>query len=401
MTHATLYRRTLASATLGLLALGLAACGSSGGTSTGGNSASGDYQWGVNAEISGPLAFYGDTIRDGVKAYVDQVNSQGGINGHKINLTILDNAADAARVATNQTQLITSDKVNAVFGNTLSTNCAAATPISERYKVPVSCLSVDQQSPYVYSFGPTNVSAATPAISAAKQISGGAAPKLAVLYPNTGTSIGWYESVKAKAGSDIVVAQKFELTATDFSSLVSKVVAAKPDVILISGTGPNFVAILKGVRAAKLNAPFVWIDGTANLAAIETLSDPGVYAFAAYSLAPATGATGVAKDYVDAITPFVKTVTDTSLANGNSAVAYLGARAFGTALQKCGYPCSGEQLNKQLSNLTVDMSPMEPNYGYSDANGHFPLPNWYLYQVKQGGVYTPKGSFPADNVAAK
>lgn len=77
------------------------------------------YRWGINAKLSGPLALYGETIRDRVKACVEDVNANGGINGHKIKLTVLNNPADAARATTNAAQLSTSSKVNAMFGPAL------------------------------------------------------------------------------------------------------------------------------------------------------------------------------------------------------------------------------------------------------------------------------------------
>lgn len=395
--HASSHRKILA-ITLGVLAIAATGCG---GSSSSSGDAGGTYNWGINAEISGSLAFYGDSIRDGVKAYVDQVNAAGGIAGHKINLTILDNAGDSARAATNQTQLATSS-VDAIFGNTLSSNCAAAAPISQRYKVPESCLSVDKPGDYVYSFGPNNIQAAGPVLAAAKQLVPGGTPKVASAYVNTLTAIGMGKAIKAQASSagvDLVADEQINIAGTDFSSTISKIVSAKPDVIVLSGTGPNFLAIMKGVRAAHLDSKFIWVDGTSNLSQVQDVDDPNIYAFAAYNLVDPNTATGVAKQYVDAVSPSLKTVDNASLATGNTAVAYLGAAAFGQALKECGYPCSGQQLNAKLANLKADLSPMEPSYSYSDGN-HFPFPKWYLYQVKKGGVYTPVGSFKTDPAPA-
>jgi hypothetical protein len=110
----------------------LAACSSSGGPGGGssdGGSSSGTYTWGINAELSGPLSFYGDGIVSGVKAYAETVNARGGINGHKINVVQLDNQGDQATSAANETQLATADKAVAIFGAVLSTDCAGMLPI--------------------------------------------------------------------------------------------------------------------------------------------------------------------------------------------------------------------------------------------------------------------------------
>ena len=81
------------------------------------------------------------------------MNAAGGINGHEIKLTQLDNAGDSSKSSANATQLITANGVNAIFGQTLSSNCSAAQPIDDRYQVPIACFSVAQKDPYVFSMG--------------------------------------------------------------------------------------------------------------------------------------------------------------------------------------------------------------------------------------------------------
>src|SRR5215471_4871043 len=179
--------------------LALAACSSntpSSSTDTGGT-----YKWGLDVELSGSVAFYGQSIADGVNAYVDQVNASGGINGHKIEVTSLDSGGDQARAAANATQLATVNQVNAIFGNTLSANCTSATPVAERNKIPMACLSVAAASPYVFSLGPDNTRAADALFSSAKKVSGKANPKVAFVYLNTLTDIALSKTVASKASA--------------------------------------------------------------------------------------------------------------------------------------------------------------------------------------------------------
>src|SRR5215813_548193 len=92
--------------------LALAACGTSNNNTT--TDTGGTYKWGLDVELSGALSFYGQSIADGVKAYVEEVNAKGGINGHQIELTSLDDAGDQSRAAANATQLATVNNVNAI-----------------------------------------------------------------------------------------------------------------------------------------------------------------------------------------------------------------------------------------------------------------------------------------------
>jgi branched-chain amino acid transport system substrate-binding protein len=377
--------RTLA--VLACVALSVAACSSSGSSGGGGSPGSssskgGAYNWGINGENSGPLAYYGLSLTAGIKAYVDHVNAAGGINGHKIDLTVLDNAGEQSEAATNATQLATTTNVDAMFGGVLSSDCSAATPVAVRYKVPVGCLSVDQDSPYVYSLGAANQTAASPLFVAAKKVTGKSNPKAAFVYINTLTDIALAKSMgpaAKSAGVDLVTSQELDIAATDVSGAVTKVVDSHPDVMIITHTGPGMLMVLKGIRAAGLNVPVVWLDGTGNLPTLATSTDQNVYPMD-ITLVPTPDSTGqAAKDYVAGISPTIKgTPTTMTLNSGEALPAYATAQLFGAALKKCGYPCSGAQLNSALQSAQIQLPGIiSGNFGYTASN-HYPYTNWYL-----------------------
>jgi branched-chain amino acid transport system substrate-binding protein len=409
----------LALSALAATALALAGCGggssgvgagSSPSTSSGASSPSstssstgtsgssgGAYNWGVDSENSGQLAYYGGTITAGVKAYVDQVNAAGGINGHKITLTVLDSAGDSSRTATNATQLATSDKVDAIFGNTLSSDCSAATPVVVRYKVPMACLSVDQNSPFVYGLGAGDASGASALLAGAKKTTGKSNPKVALVYINTLTDEAMAKamvSAAKSAGADLVTSQEANIAATDVSDQVSKVVASHPDALLISDTGPGMLMVLKGIRAAGLNIPVVWLDGTGNLPTLATSTDKGVYPLDV-TLVPTPTSTGsAAQSFVKGFGATIKGSPTTITLNAGEAVpGYVTAQVFGAALKSCGFPCSGAQLQTQLDKTQIPLPGLvKGNFGYT-ATQHYPYATWYLlHQV--GTKITLDGSFP-------
>ena len=57
------------------------------------------------------------TIPTAEKAYFDYVNDQGGVNGRKINFTILDDAYDPSKTVPLTQQLVEQTKVFAVYGS--------------------------------------------------------------------------------------------------------------------------------------------------------------------------------------------------------------------------------------------------------------------------------------------
>jgi ABC-type branched-subunit amino acid transport system substrate-binding protein len=362
--------------------LALAACSNSKSPSPG--DTGGSYNWGIDAELSGALSYYGASLGAGVQAYVDQANANGGVNGHQITLTQLDDAGDASRAAANATQLATANNVDAIFGHTLSANCSAAQPVIERYKIPMACLSIAQSSPWLFGLGPDNSVAAQPLFDTAKKVSNLSNPKVALVYLNTLTDEALAKDAGTKAaaaGVNLVTSQEIDLSASDSSNQVAQVVAAAPDVILISHTGPGFLGFLKSVRAAGLQVPIVWLDGTSAIGTLAQSTDQGVYAFSIWQLAdPASTESGV-KDFVAAITPQLKNgVTVATLNAGEYVTGYLTARAFGDALKTCGYPCSGENLRGQLEKVNLTVPGLVPSFTYT-ADSHYPFKGWYVYHV--------------------
>lgn len=387
-THGTRAKAILASLAV---AATVAACG--GGDGGEGGDAGESYKWGINAELSGSVSFYGESLQAGVQAYVDQVNAGGGIDGHKIEVTALDNAGDSSRSATNATQLATSSEINAMFGFVLSANCSAATSVVERYKVPLACLSVAEGSDYVYNLGPNSTRMAGALLGAAKEVSGKDNPKAALVHLNTLTVLALADAVQEQAddaGVDLVTSQQLDLAATDVSPQVAKVVAAKPDVVIVSNFGPGFLAVLKAVRAAGLDVPVIWADGTGNLTSLEESTDENVYAMTAYELVDPDNATGAAADYIEAISPTLDEVTPVTLNAGYTAMGYVTASAYGQALEACGYPCPGEDLRKALDAEEFDLEGLVSGFSYED--GHYPYLDWYLYQVV-GPKYEKVGTF--------
>lgn len=383
--------------TIVLAALLVTACSSGGGSDdSGGGEAEGPYVIGVNAELSGPLEFYGGTIADGVQAWADQVNAAGGIDGHEVEIVALDTAGDAARAATNTTQLATSNKVVGIIGHTLSANCSASTPNAERYKIPMACLSVAEPNEWVFSLGPYNPSAASAAISAGVDLSGKDDPRIAVATTTNVTGTLFAEGTTAAAedqGVEIAATVPFDLTAADLSAATSQLIGSDPDVIVITGTGTNFVNFQRGIRAAGVDVPLVWIDGQGNLGTVADINDPATYAFTVMALPDLDAPEGVAEGFVDAITPLLDTPSVGGLMQGGYAVGYLTATAWGQALEECGYPCTGADLQPLLTKLDTDLSPLVPSFTY-DNSLHYPYAEWFLFQVQNGGVYETVGSYP-------
>ena len=84
---------------------------------------------GVNLELSGNVASYGQSMLEGVELAVEEINKEG-IDGKKIELVTVDNKSEAAEATSAAIKLISQDQVVSHYwgGNkwrykSTSTNC--------------------------------------------------------------------------------------------------------------------------------------------------------------------------------------------------------------------------------------------------------------------------------------
>jgi len=95
------------------------------------------YLIGVSGAMTGPVAAGYAPIVETMKAYLDHVNSKGGVNGKPVRLVILDDQAQPSRAATNAKKLVEQDKVLLLVNNSLSSTYAPMVAESKRAGVPL------------------------------------------------------------------------------------------------------------------------------------------------------------------------------------------------------------------------------------------------------------------------
>jgi branched-chain amino acid transport system substrate-binding protein len=133
-----------------LLALVFAACGGkddNGGSSSSKPSASGKDQLpavikiGATSEKTGPVPILGNESK-GYQAAVKYINAHGGVLGHKLQVTVHDNAGNPAR-AVADVRSYAQQGYKLIVGGAFGPDCAAEAPISAREDVIVFCGSTD------------------------------------------------------------------------------------------------------------------------------------------------------------------------------------------------------------------------------------------------------------------
>jgi len=92
---------------------------------------------GQSAPLSGPAADIGRDIRDGALAYFAKVNSNGGVNGKKVEMITLDDVNDRKRAGANAKSLIEEKKVSVLYGFASATLSMDAIPLAEANNMAV------------------------------------------------------------------------------------------------------------------------------------------------------------------------------------------------------------------------------------------------------------------------
>jgi len=92
---------------------------------------------GINYELSGEAATYGQSSAEGIELAIEQINAAGGINGKKIKPIKYDTMSDPAEATTLATKLKTQDKVLVVLGPATSGSFMAQIPVANDNKIPV------------------------------------------------------------------------------------------------------------------------------------------------------------------------------------------------------------------------------------------------------------------------
>jgi branched-chain amino acid transport system substrate-binding protein len=260
-------RRLITCAAVGLVsAAALSACGSS--ASSGSSGASSPYRVLALIALSGPTALDGKAEEVGVKAAVTVVNQHGGILGHPVALTVVNDNGDATTALTDVTQAIDgSSPPSLVLAGTDGAETDAVTPLLAQHKI----LSVEptiatrsyspSYAPYNFSDTATATELSTAFTQGAISLSG--AKAVGILLPDDalGTlSEAPEEAVLNKDGVKYYVAT-YPAGGTDFSPELLRLKSDNVQAVLATGLGTDAGTIMSSRAKIAWSVP-VYGDGT-------------------------------------------------------------------------------------------------------------------------------------------
>ena len=238
-----------------------------------GQKSSGDtIKVGLNYELTGEVAQYGQACADGIEMAIAEINAAGGVNGKQLEAVKLDNKSDNHEAMNVATRLATKDKVCVIMGPATSGAFKATVSVSDTYKVPLvscsstandvtvkdgklnewvfrTCYSDNFQGSVMGNFATSDLGAKTAVILL----------DTASDYSN-GLADAFEESFVEKGGS-IAGREAFTSTDNDYSPVLTKIKGMSFDVIYLPAYYENVGPIIKQARALGITAPILGADG--------------------------------------------------------------------------------------------------------------------------------------------
>ncbi|MGC8768412.1 ABC transporter substrate-binding protein [Calditerrivibrio sp.] len=228
--------------------------------------------------LTGPASILGLPEKQTLEMMVEEINKNGGINGHKINLIVYDTQSIDDEARKKFIRLVQKDEVKIVLGPTTSGESLAIKDLALQYKIPVISMAssdriVNPINKYVFKVAPSDdhaVQTIYSYLSANKKV------KVALLTVQNGYGDSGRASLLKEAknfGIEIVADEKYLDTDKDMTSHLSKIAAKKPDAVICWGVGPAPAIIAKNFMQLKINAQLVMSHGVASAKFIELAKD--------------------------------------------------------------------------------------------------------------------------------
>jgi branched-chain amino acid transport system substrate-binding protein len=218
--------------------------------------------------VTGEAATFGASTKNGMDMALAEWNGKGGVLGKQVKMAFADDKGDPAEAATVYTKLIEQDKSCAIIGTVMSKCSLAGAPICQNAKIPM--IATSSTNPKVtlvgnYVFRVCFIDPFQGTVGAKFAFEDLKARKAACIFDvGNDYTKGLSEFFKAKftsLGGEVVGYEGHATGTTDFKAQLTKVLAAKPDILYVSDYYNDVALIAKQARELGFKGPLVGGDG--------------------------------------------------------------------------------------------------------------------------------------------
>ncbi|MGZ5217831.1 MAG: ABC transporter substrate-binding protein [Caldimonas sp.] len=225
-----------------------------------------DINVGVTVSATGPAASLGIPEKNTI-ALMPQT-----IGGQKVNYIVLDDASDTTTAVANARKLVTENKVDVLLGSTTTPNSLAMIDVAAESQTPMISMAasarivepMDAKRRWIFKTPQNDIMMS---LAIASHMAASGVKTVGFIGFSDAYGEGWYQEFAKIApvkGLTIVANERYARTDTSVTGQVLKLVAAKPDAILIAASGTPAVLPQRTLRERGYAGKYYQTHGVAN-----------------------------------------------------------------------------------------------------------------------------------------
>ena len=225
-----------------------------------------DINVGVTLSATGPAASLGIPEKNTIALMPAT------IGGQKVNYIVLDDSSDTTRAASNARRLITENHVDIVIGSTTTPNSLAMLDVVSEAQTPMISMAasstivepVDAKRRWVFKTPQNDIMMS---LAIATHMASVGVKTVGFIGFADAYGEGWYREFSKIASLKkltIVANERYARTDTSVTAQVLKIIAAKPDAVLIAASGTPAVLPQRTLKERGYTGKYYQTHGVAN-----------------------------------------------------------------------------------------------------------------------------------------
>ncbi len=225
-----------------------------------------DINVGVTVSATGPAASLGIPEKNTIDLMPRT------IAGQKINYIVLDDASDTTKAVANTRKLISEDKVDLILGSSVTPNSLAMIDVVAEAKTPMISMAasarivepMDDKKKWVFKTPQNDIMMS---LAIVEHMANAGIKTVGFIGFSDAYGEGWFQEFSKAAALkniQIVDSERYARNDTSVTGQVLKLMAAKPDAILVAGSGTPAALPQKALKERGYTGKMYQTHGVAN-----------------------------------------------------------------------------------------------------------------------------------------
>lgn len=221
---------------------------------------------GAIAPLTGENAVYGVALKNGMDLAIEEINSNGGIQGRALHVVFEDSHADPQKGVNAFNKLTKIDKVPMVLGAMFSSVTLAIAPIAEKEKIVLlsptsSAVDLTNAGDYIFRIYPSDAfDGEFLAHFASNKLEAKTASILYIQVSSVSAVVKVFKETFQQVGGKILVEESYSEGDTDFRTQLVKIKNSNPDIIFLPGYLREMATQLRQAKELGIKKPILSIS---------------------------------------------------------------------------------------------------------------------------------------------